>query len=238
MCMCLCRIKKNPTHKHIRHDEYISPGPTVKNTKKYTKVIIQEKHSILYFQTGVMKTLRTTAARRIGQKQRLTTFFHPLCLRRISRTETLAGARITNTAASPQRPFHRWRSLKDAHVRDIVRYTERRPRFDWHHFDLLTGTCTISRKAGRGQSLRGASGNHAQGAAVVCMQDNHVSSYRQCRHPNATFHSLRKTYKYSNKDPGCKDWTSTWSQCCKDVDHRKWPLFIKTRYSKTQPQMK
>lgn len=150
MSMCsagIGRIKNKPTHQHIRHDEYISPGPTVKNTKKYTKVIIQEKHSILYFQTRVMKTLRTTAARRIGQKQRLTTFFHPLYLWRISRTETLAGARISNTATSRQRPFHRWCSIKDANVLDNVRNTERRPRFDWHHFYLLTGTCTISRKA-------------------------------------------------------------------------------------------
>lgn len=61
------------TDKHIRHDEFISPGPTVKNTKKYTKVIIQEKHGNLFFQTSLMQMLRTTAAVQ-RTKARLTTF--------------------------------------------------------------------------------------------------------------------------------------------------------------------
>lgn len=47
MFVC-CRPVQENTDKHIRHDEFISPGPTVKNTKKYTKVIIEEKHGILY----------------------------------------------------------------------------------------------------------------------------------------------------------------------------------------------
>lgn len=66
----LCSEK---TDKHIRHDEFISPGPMVKNAKKYTKVIIEEKNSILYFQTSVTQMLRKTAAVQ-RTKARLTTF--------------------------------------------------------------------------------------------------------------------------------------------------------------------
>lgn len=98
----------------------------------------------------------------------------------------------------------------------------------------------------RRESVQGASINHAQRAAVVCMQDNYISSYQRCRNPNATFHSLQKTGNYLN-NLGCKDSTSTaqrdhklYSQYREDIDHlrRRESLFTTIRYSKIQPQMK
>lgn len=98
----------------------------------------------------------------------------------------------------------------------------------------------------RRESVQGASINHAQRAAVVCMQDNYISSYQRCRNPNATFHSLQKTGNYL-KNLGCKDSTSTarrdnklYSQYREDVDHlrRRESLFTTIIYSKIQRQMK
>lgn len=138
--VCCRPVQEKKQKPKIRHDEFISPGPTVKNTKKYTKVIIQEKHDILYFQTGVMQMLRTTAAVQ-RTKARLTTF-SSVYLQQFSRKKILPGAHISNTATAWQRLSFRWHSLK-MHLCTTMWGTPR----DWHHFYLLTGTCTISRKA-------------------------------------------------------------------------------------------
>lgn len=203
--VCCRPVQEKKQKPKIRHDEFISPGPTVKNTKKYTKVIIQEKHDILYFQTGVMQMLRTTAAVQ-RTKARLTTF-SSVYLQQFSRKKILTGAHISNTATAWQRLSFRWHSLK-MHLCTTMWGTPRDGQ-DLTDTIFTSWQVHVQYQEKRRESVQGASINHAQRAAVVCMQDNYISSYQRCRNPNATFHSLQKTGKYLNKNLGCKDSTST-----------------------------
>lgn len=108
---------KKKQQRHIRHDEFISPGPTVKNTKKYTKPIIQEKHGILYFQTGVMQTIRTTTAVQKDKSKADNIFLCSLCSSFLGRRFS-PRPYICMTKAVSQMTQH-----KDARVHNNVRYT-------------------------------------------------------------------------------------------------------------------
>lgn len=106
------------------------------------------------------------------------------------------GRRFSLGPTSPPRqllPF-RWRSLK-MHVCTTMWGTPRDSQ-DLTDTIFTSRHVHVQHQEKRRESVQGASINHAPRAAVVCMQDNYILSYQQCRNPNATFHSLQKTGKY------------------------------------------
>lgn len=181
---------------------------------------------------------------RQGQKQSWQ-HFPPVYLQQFSRKKILTGAHISNTATAWQRLSFRWHSLK-MHV-CTTKWGTTRDDQDLTDTIFTSWQVRVQYQEKRQESVQGASINHAQRAAVVCMQDIYISSYQRCRNPNATFHSLQRTGKYLNKNLGCKDSTSTaqrdnklYSQYREDMEHmkRRESLFTTIRYSKIQPQMK
>lgn len=129
------------------------------NTKKYTKSNNTQKtwHAVLpdLCDADAQNYSCTSTKDRSNGWQP----FPPVCLRQFLRKKSVTGVRISNCMATAV--FHMaWRCTR---MQDNVRYTNRRPRFGWHHI-LPPDRYMYNIKKSGGKVSRESSGHRAQRA--------------------------------------------------------------------------
>lgn len=160
-------------HKHIRHVEFISPAPTSEKYK-HTKIILQDKHSILYSQNCVEQTQSYRCSAK-DKKQSLKPFALIYLQQGYCSVRKVFWLRPTLLTLLLHNKCCLWGTTNVQDLIDKVLFLSSLSRAP----PPLTATQTISRS--RGKTHRVHPVRHAQHAAVVCMQGNYVLPYQQYR---------------------------------------------------------